>query len=149
MRLSKAFLPTSKDSPSGIVRSTLFSPLLTSPTANSENGAWSVVRHSASAAAIFIGCWLVMIWPCRWPTTLVSIPHTRTTAPATFSVLRCMSRYSPPARRRCQALMASTTPPPVMPAAKTVCGNVTSWVELVSSAQMLVSSARPVRALRW
>jgi hypothetical protein len=53
-----------------------------------------------------------------------------------------------PPRLRCQQLIARTTAAAVMKAAKTVCGKVTSCVELVSSAQMLVSSARPVSGLK-
>ncbi len=37
------------------------------PTANSDRPAPFSVWHSASAAAIFIGCWSTMIWPCQWP----------------------------------------------------------------------------------
>jgi hypothetical protein len=51
-------------------------------------------------------------------------------------------------RLRCQALTASRTAPAVRKHAVTVCGKVTSVVELVSTAQMLVSSARPDTGLR-
>ncbi len=51
-------------------------------------------------------------------------------------------------RASCQTLMPATKAPAVTNAPKITCGKVTRVVGLVSTAQMSVSSARPVTGLR-
>ena len=60
-------------------------PLLTSPTAKTEKGAPFWPSHSASAAAIFIGCCLNMTLPRVSPLIAVSAPATTATTSANRS----------------------------------------------------------------
>jgi len=62
------------------------------------------------------------------------------------ATLRCTG--STDLRRRWKALTDSSRAAAVRVAARIVCGNVTSWVELVSTFQMEVSSTRCLAGLR-
>ena len=104
-----------------------------------------------------------MILPCTSPETVTPMAATSTT----HAPLRAALRYieaslspwpsspwpsspwpSPPrARTRCHSATPTTNAAPVMYAAAMVCGKVTSWTSLVSTATTSVSSARPVSGL--
>ena len=115
------------------------------PMVNSENDAGPEVSHSASAAAIFIGCCSVMSLACRSPEATTPTLATSTVTSAIFIDGRNTSAAFP--RFSCQALIATTKMPAVTKHAVMVCANAPIAVELVSTAPKSFSSARPVVSL--
>ncbi len=134
-----------KESSPGISMATLLWPLSTSPYAKTENGAGPSLSHSASAAAIFIGCCRNMTLPSWSPLIAVSAPAmTRVTRPSRSDVritLTCFLRI------RWYAAMPTMNAAPVRKAAVSVWKTTTSVVSWVSTFQKSVSSARPLAAL--
>ncbi len=118
------------------------------PIVKRENDAGAEVSHRASAAAIFIGCWLVMTRACRSPVMATAAPATRSvTAPTRAAAVNAAVSLAR-SRRSLQSATPATNAPAVMNEAAIVWGNVTSTVELVITAQKSVSSARPVTGFR-
>src|ERR1700760_5046 len=77
-----------KDSTPGIlIAKTCLDPFSV-PMVNSENDAGLLVCHSASAAAIFIGWYLVMILPWMSPVTAVATAATRVVIAPALAALR-------------------------------------------------------------
>ena len=120
------------------------------PIVNSENGALlPTVLYRASAEAIFIGWTSVMTLPWRSPETMTPTAATRVTHAPTRVARRYMWALLPTSGlRRCHRPTAMTRAPPTMYAPVNVCGNVTSWTLLVSTAKKSVISARPVTGLK-
>ncbi len=115
------------------------------PIWNSENEQGWQVSHCASEAAIFIGWYLSSITPSRLPTIMPrKAAGSRTTSASRAD--RAKRSVSEP-RRRCQAETASITTEPVTSAASRTCAYPQRKTGLVSTAQMLLSSALPL--LSW
>jgi hypothetical protein len=115
--------------------------LLPPPIWNTENEhGWQVV-HCPSAAAIFIGWYLVSLMPRRPPKNNASMAAGISTAMARVADRWNISGLD--RRRRCQADTASMTTLPVTSDAASTCRYAQRNTMLVSTAQMSVSWARP------
>ena len=107
----------------------------------------AAVCHSASAAAIFIGCCSVMILPWMSPVTATSRPDTRSMIAPALAVER---KGAAPSDRSCSSFhieMPAMNAPVVMNAAGIVWAKVMTAVLLVRTARRSFSSARPLIAL--
>ena len=113
-----------------------------SPIVSREKLAPSVVLYKASAAAIFMGCW-VSIWrACVSPMKQVpSAESSVTTMAILATVMKVSFCWS---RRMCHAAMASMKTAPVRRAAKSTWKYAPKNVELVMTAQKSVITAWPV-----
>ena len=107
------------------------------PIVKIENDAGCSVFHSASAAAIFIGCCSVMILPWMSPVTATSRPETRSmTAPALAAERKGAASAGRPRSLSIRYIaIPARNAPVVMNAAAIVCGNVISAVLLVRTAR--------------
>src|SRR5262245_47947611 len=115
--------------------------LLPPPIWNRENEqGWQVV-HCASAAAIFIGWYLVSTTP-RWLPTITANRELGTSTISASDAARWNTPVSEP-RRRCHADTASITTEPVTRDASITWTNPQTNTGLDSTAQMSVSCARP------
>jgi hypothetical protein len=77
MRDVKSLFARNEVRPGMLMRCATPSQLLVrSPIARIEKAAPSSVSHSASAAAILVGCCSNMSWPCAWPVMPRPTPET-------------------------------------------------------------------------
>ena len=120
-----------------------------SPMVSSAKAAPFSPWHSASADAIFIGCWVNMSLACQSPVAVMASPEMsivttpRTTA-GRYTVRAVASSPARTLRTIHQAAIPATNVPAVRNEAAMVCGKAASKVMLVSTAPMSVIWARPV-----
>ena len=112
------------------------------PIWNSEKAAGSSVFHSASVAAIFIGCASVT----TTPNSLPKISWMKDTGSTTMTARVAAPRNSPTflPRLRCQQATPRTTNPPVSSPARMMCPHATSANSWKRISKMSFACARPV-----